>query len=228
MGEDRDEPAKGRGAARPHRTRLSIPAADESTIRWLEAQENVSASVRYLVREHIRREGYTDPVCAPVDRQPRRGRPPGSRDRRERRRQQRQERADQQQQSQEGPGSASVQAHAQREAVIAKGIDQGWLVVDEFGEAVCVDCRREHGEHEADCWHARRCAGCGEVEGHDPGCRFEPLGDLDLGDDEEQEQDQEPQWGGPPLHEHIGSAAQAGQDHEDYERGEGRGWDGHQ
>lgn len=63
----------------PHRTRLSIPAADVSTIRWLGVQENVSASLRLLVREHIARHGYTDPTCAPVTQQPRRGRPPGAR-----------------------------------------------------------------------------------------------------------------------------------------------------
>lgn len=71
--------------AAPHRTRLSIPVADTSVIEWLGVQDNVSASIRTLIRDHIAAHGMSDPTCRPVEQRPRRGRPPGSKDRRQRR-----------------------------------------------------------------------------------------------------------------------------------------------
>lgn len=63
-------------SAPPHRVRLSIPAADASTLEWLSKQDNASQSMRALVRDYIERHGYTDPTSRPVRQLPRRGRPP--------------------------------------------------------------------------------------------------------------------------------------------------------
>lgn len=60
------------------RFNLTVPMADESVIAWLDMQENKSVSVRTIVRDYITRNGYTDPLCLPVEQGPRRGRPPGS------------------------------------------------------------------------------------------------------------------------------------------------------
>ena len=59
------------------RYRFSVPGADDSSQRWLDEQQNLSLSLRYLVRAHIAREGYGDVFCKPVEQLPRRGRPPG-------------------------------------------------------------------------------------------------------------------------------------------------------
>lgn len=59
-----------------YRPRLNIPRTDDSVVRWFEAQENASASVRMAVREAIERHGYADITCLPVDKAPRMGRPP--------------------------------------------------------------------------------------------------------------------------------------------------------
>ena len=61
-----------------HRFRVSVPSADQSVLAWLAAQDNVSVSLRLLVREAIERDGYCDVLTRPVVQQPRRGRPPGS------------------------------------------------------------------------------------------------------------------------------------------------------
>lgn len=58
------------------RINLSVPAADESVLRWFDVQDNKSISVRMIVREYIERHGFTDPMCLPVEQGPRRGRPP--------------------------------------------------------------------------------------------------------------------------------------------------------
>jgi hypothetical protein len=64
-------------AARPSRRfRWTVPPADESVLRWVELQDNVSLSLRLLVREFIAREGYVDPMNRPVEHQPRRDRSP--------------------------------------------------------------------------------------------------------------------------------------------------------
>ncbi|MGW1786170.1 hypothetical protein ACWCQQ_44950 [Streptomyces sp. NPDC002143] len=53
-----------------------MPAADTSVIEWLDQQENISQSLRLLIRESIQRDGYIDVFYKPVDQLPRRGRPP--------------------------------------------------------------------------------------------------------------------------------------------------------
>lgn len=69
-----DTPAK----PQPHRFRVSVPAADEAVVAWMELQDNPSLSVRMLIRESIERQGYIDIVNRPVSQLPRRGHPAGS------------------------------------------------------------------------------------------------------------------------------------------------------
>ncbi|MFJ7280358.1 hypothetical protein [Kitasatospora sp. NPDC098663] len=60
----------------PRKVRWTVPAADTSVIEWLDQQENISQSLRQLIRESIQRDGYIDVFYKPVDQLPRRGRPP--------------------------------------------------------------------------------------------------------------------------------------------------------
>jgi hypothetical protein len=60
----------------PRKVRWTVPAADTSVIEWLDQQENISHSLRQLIRESIQRDGYIDVFYKPVDQLPRRGRPP--------------------------------------------------------------------------------------------------------------------------------------------------------
>lgn len=62
--------------AEPRRLRWSVPAADVSVNAWLDGQENISSSLRLLIRESIEREGYIDVVNKPVEQLPQRGRSP--------------------------------------------------------------------------------------------------------------------------------------------------------
>lgn len=56
------------------RYRFAVPSADESVHKWLEAQLNLSVSLRLLIKEDIIRNGCTDVTCRAVEQQ-RRGRP---------------------------------------------------------------------------------------------------------------------------------------------------------
>lgn len=60
----------------PRRTRFTVPAADTSSNKWLDLQDDASVSMRFLIRESIERNGYIDVVNRPVEKTPRRGRPP--------------------------------------------------------------------------------------------------------------------------------------------------------
>lgn len=62
----------------PKRVRVSVPAADVSTLEWLKRQNDMSASIRALIRESIEREGYVDVYNRPLVQRPRIGRPPSS------------------------------------------------------------------------------------------------------------------------------------------------------
>lgn len=62
----------------PKRYRLNVPIADSTVNEWLDAQDNVSNSLRAVIREYIERNGFEDPTCRPVTQLPRKGRPPGS------------------------------------------------------------------------------------------------------------------------------------------------------
>lgn len=60
------------------RYRFTVPPADTSVQQWIETQDNLSASLRTIIRESIERDGYVDATCKPVEQLPRRGRPVGS------------------------------------------------------------------------------------------------------------------------------------------------------
>lgn len=62
----------------PQRFRVSVPAADEAVLAWMDLQDNPSLSVRMLIRENIERNGYVDVINRPVAQLPKRGRPAGS------------------------------------------------------------------------------------------------------------------------------------------------------
>lgn len=66
----------GNQSGEPRKVRWTVPAADTSVIEWLDQQENISQSLRLLIRESIQRDGYIDVFYKPVDQLPRRGRPP--------------------------------------------------------------------------------------------------------------------------------------------------------
>lgn len=61
----------------PQRFRMSVPAADEAVLVWMNLQDNPSLSIRMLIRESIERLGYVDVVNRPVAKLPTRGRPVG-------------------------------------------------------------------------------------------------------------------------------------------------------
>lgn len=68
--------------------KLSVPLQDELVLTWLKSQENMSLSLRLLIKEHVRKHGGAiyDVTCDPVDteivvmeqKKSRRGRPPKS------------------------------------------------------------------------------------------------------------------------------------------------------
>ncbi|WP_457963638.1 hypothetical protein M1E17_19755 [Arthrobacter sp. D1-29] len=58
----------------PQRFRLSVPAADEAVLAWMDLQDNPSLSVRMLIRESIERLGYVDVINRPVSQLPTRER----------------------------------------------------------------------------------------------------------------------------------------------------------
>lgn len=47
--------------------KLSIPDTDRMVFQWLEAQENRSASIRYLIRNDVIEHGYTDPRARDIE-----------------------------------------------------------------------------------------------------------------------------------------------------------------
>lgn len=50
-----------------YRFRLSVPPADTQVLDWIFAQENLSFSLRTLIRETVAKRGITDFVNAPVE-----------------------------------------------------------------------------------------------------------------------------------------------------------------
>lgn len=48
------------------RYRFSVPNADESVTKWIDAQSNLSHSIRELIKMAIRCNGYSDVSCYPV------------------------------------------------------------------------------------------------------------------------------------------------------------------
>ncbi|MFE4195436.1 hypothetical protein ACFRJ9_06210 [Paenarthrobacter sp. NPDC056912] len=47
-----------------------MPSADEAVFAWMEMQDNLSLSIRMLIRDSIERDGYVDIVNRPVVQRP--------------------------------------------------------------------------------------------------------------------------------------------------------------
>lgn len=56
--------------------RMSIPENDASVLRWLEAQSNMTLSIRLAIRQAITKYGYVDLSCLDIDKGPGRPREP--------------------------------------------------------------------------------------------------------------------------------------------------------
>ena len=67
------------------RYRFAVPEQDVSVHDWIQAQMNLSMSLRLLIKEDILRNGCTDMTCRVVEQLPKRGRPPMSEYRQEKR-----------------------------------------------------------------------------------------------------------------------------------------------
>ena len=53
--------------------RMSIPESDNSVLKWLAAQSNMTLSIRLAIRQAITKYGYVDLSCLDIDKGP--GRP---------------------------------------------------------------------------------------------------------------------------------------------------------
>lgn len=50
------------------RFHVVVPAADEQVVTWLNAQANISLSIRILIKAYIAKYGFVDPMClSPAD-----------------------------------------------------------------------------------------------------------------------------------------------------------------
>ena len=58
------------------RHRFTVPNEDTTVIDFINAQSNLSMSLRMLIRRYVEKDGYTDVTCARVEQLPKRGRPP--------------------------------------------------------------------------------------------------------------------------------------------------------
>ena len=70
--------AQGKGAS-PHRIRLTIPADDQVTLAWIEAQPSVSSAIRVLIREAMAAHGPIDVLSRPLPQQASSSRPRSAR-----------------------------------------------------------------------------------------------------------------------------------------------------
>lgn len=57
------------------RYRFTVPEQDSSVQEWLDAQLNISSSLRALIRDDIIKNGCSDVTCRVVEQGPKRGRP---------------------------------------------------------------------------------------------------------------------------------------------------------
>lgn len=48
------------------RYRLNVPENDVSVVKWIQEQNNVSISIRQIIREYIAKNGYGDTLCTPI------------------------------------------------------------------------------------------------------------------------------------------------------------------
>lgn len=65
------------GAKRRY-VKISIPEADRTVLEWLAAQDDMSTSMRYLIRQDVAVNGVTDILCRDVIPMVRKGKPSGS------------------------------------------------------------------------------------------------------------------------------------------------------
>ena len=59
----------------PSRYRLSVPQHDLSVNEWCKMQDNLSFSLRTVIKDYIEANGMTDPTCIEVVEAPKVGRP---------------------------------------------------------------------------------------------------------------------------------------------------------
>lgn len=59
----------------PSRYRLSVPQHDLSVNEWCKMQDNLSFSLRTIIKDYIEANGMTDPTCIEVVETPKVGRP---------------------------------------------------------------------------------------------------------------------------------------------------------
>lgn len=59
----------------PSRYRLSVPQHDLSVNEWCKMQDNLSFSLRTIIKDYIEANGMTDPTCIEVVEVPKVGRP---------------------------------------------------------------------------------------------------------------------------------------------------------
>lgn len=67
-------PRKARKGEPPRRIQISVPSKDKAAWSWLEAQDNISTSLRILMHRDVIKNGYTDVLSRDVQ-QELRGRP---------------------------------------------------------------------------------------------------------------------------------------------------------
>lgn len=48
------------------RVRLTVPPEDETVLRWMARQSNLSVSIRQVIRESVAQYGYNDVTCVSV------------------------------------------------------------------------------------------------------------------------------------------------------------------
>lgn len=53
-----------------HTYKIDVPNGDASVIDWMEMQDDVSISIRLLVKDYITRKGYNDVACLPAEYNP--------------------------------------------------------------------------------------------------------------------------------------------------------------
>ena len=55
-----------RKAAQTSRYRFTVPDSDTDVVNWIAAQENLSTSLRVLIKQSVQRDGLVDIFCKPV------------------------------------------------------------------------------------------------------------------------------------------------------------------
>ena len=48
------------------RYHITVPLVDKQVIEWVNAQDNISHSMRILIKAYVGKYGYVDPLCLPA------------------------------------------------------------------------------------------------------------------------------------------------------------------